>query len=117
MTMASKKKSTTQPQLIEALVGSGYDLDGFTRKGDNLVVRLTPANLSTEKGQFIAERVCLEHNLQASCRVFPAMPQDLLILTVLLPEDGERKTEYGERKTASAEPKPPNHKLQTTDPE
>jgi len=89
--MAAKKKASkgdprgrpTQPQLIAALTDAGYELDGFSRKGDTLVVRLTPAD-----DIVTALAVCQAMELQARCHTFAAVPQSLLILSVKLPDAG-----------------------------
>ena len=73
---------STPPAIIESLVAAGYTLEGFERKGETLVIRLTPADLETDSGQFQALETCAANNLQARCHVFAAIPQDLLIVSI-----------------------------------
>ena len=88
--MSKSKKTTsttiTQPELIEQLCAAGHELHSFSRKGDNLIVRLTPANLSNDAEGFVALDICDAAGLQASCSVFSAAPENLLVVTVKLPE-------------------------------
>ena len=93
--MAAKKNASkgdprgrpTQPELIAALTEAGYTLDGFSRKGETLVVRLTPTDLTDKpSGYPKAFDVTDALGLQARCHVFAQVPQDLLILSVNLPE-------------------------------
>lgn len=87
--MASKKKPITQSEIIKALTAAGYELDGFSRKrtGDihvALTIRLTPTDL-IEDGKHLAESICTANGLQAHCKVFPAVPHALLLVTVQMP--------------------------------
>jgi len=71
----------TQRELLSALKEGGYTLDGFSRKGVTLVVRLTPAD------DFQALDICEALGLQARCTVFAETGRSLLILSVRLPEE------------------------------
>jgi len=85
--MAAKpKQKITQPELIEELCEAGYTLDGFSRKGDSLVIRLMPADLIKHE-QHVARAVCDVRGVPVRCNVFAQVPQDLFIVTVKLPED------------------------------
>lgn len=106
--MAAKKKpQISQPELLASLKETGHSVKGFTRKGDNLIVRLAPADLVNDAGGFIAIDVCTAAGLQARCNVFSSVQQDLLILTVLLPAEapGAERMEQSES-PQTATPKP-----------
>ena len=88
--MAKKKTTSTpvmQAELINALTDAGYELNGFKRKGDALIVRLTPADLTNDAGGFVALDVCNAADLQARCHVYAETSRKLLIVTVKLPEE------------------------------
>ena len=94
----------TQRELIGALKDAGYTLDGFSRKGVTLVVRLTPAD------DFQALDICEALGLQARCTVFAETGRSLLILSVRLPEQqgagsGEQGVDSGEQ--GAKNPTPP----------
>lgn len=88
---ASLREIKSQPELIAALKDAGYTLDGFSRKGESLIVRLTPTDLTNDAGGFLAMDVCDAAGLQARCHVYAAVPQDLLILTVKLPDPSAQR--------------------------
>lgn len=73
-------QSVSQPELIAALTEAGYEVDGFSRKGVTLVVRLTPAT------DFQALETCDALGLQARSNVFAETARSLLILSVKMPE-------------------------------
>ena len=84
---AQGTKAAGQPELIKALCDAGYALEGFSRRGRELSVRLVPADLTDRpSGYPKAFDVTDALGLQAQCRVFAAVPQDLLVVTVELPE-------------------------------
>lgn len=110
--MAAKKNAQrptpsapTQPELIEQLCAAGHTLDGFTRKGINLILRLSPTDLVNDAGGFVALDICDAANLQARCHIYAAIPHDLLILTVLMPGEADNQpSAKRQAPSASVEP-------------
>ena len=98
--MAAKKKAAnsgqspnnvSQSELIKALTDAGYKLEGFSRHGAELVVRLIPADLETDDGKIQALEICAALGLPAGCRRFAQLPQDLLLVSVALGKEAEKQ--------------------------
>lgn len=99
--MPAKKKAQTLEQLTAALKEGGYTpTRRFKRLPGNAVeIFLKPAALKGEDGAFRADDICAVAGLQSTCRVFPAVPQDVLILRVQLPPAAQ-----GKRQSPCAKP-------------
>lgn len=91
----TKQKKTTPNDLIKALKASGYTpVKHFGRQGNRLTVRLKPAQLKGEDGNFRALETCTELGLQASCRVLAAVPQDILMVAIELGDHASAVTPH-----------------------
>lgn len=101
---AKKKQKISQAELIAALTDAGYELDGFSRKPETLVIRLSPNHL-IEGGQHVAEKVCAANHLQARCNTF----ENLLIVSVKGKHVVPRGAASGQPRCAAGGPSAANH--------
>ncbi|QBG47826.1 hypothetical protein EGM51_10640 [Verrucomicrobia bacterium S94] len=75
----------TDERISEELERAGYLLiKAAVRKDGTVKLLLKPAGLKSDDGEFRAAEVCSALGLQADCRIFPCVPADLLVLTVML---------------------------------
>ena len=79
-------KQSLQESLLKALKEAGYSIERFTRKPESLTVCLGESDVFTKESHFLALEVCAAAELKAECRLFAAMPNPYLILTVNMPK-------------------------------
>ena len=82
----TENKEITPALITETLKKAGYKIDRYRNQKAEMTVFVTPADLTTKDGQFVATDALAEIGVQSECRVFAQCPQNLLIIRVNLPK-------------------------------